>query len=99
MVYEDVLPLFPEGRGERPVLQRYHGVDGPLAVSDPVSPLRITGAFIKAAQGAGYPITPTSMAPSRRGSDIIRRRRAMGGGAAPPCPIFVPRAIEKTWRL
>ena len=56
--YEDVLPYFRKAEANGRFSNRYHGVDGPLAVSDPVSPLKITAAFIKAAQEAGIPYNP-----------------------------------------
>jgi choline dehydrogenase len=56
--YEDVLPYFRKAESNSRFSDRYHGVDGPLAVSDPISPLKITSAFIKAAQEAGIPYNP-----------------------------------------
>ena len=56
--YEDVLPYFRRAEANGRFSNRYHGVDGPLAVSDPVSPLKITAGFIKAAQEAGIPYNP-----------------------------------------
>jgi choline dehydrogenase len=56
--YEDVLPYFRKAESNSRFSNRYHGVDGPLAVSDPISPLKITSAFIKAAQETGIPYNP-----------------------------------------
>jgi len=56
--YEDVLPYFRKAECNSRFSNRYHGTEGPLAVSDPVSPLKITAAFIKAAQEAGVPYNP-----------------------------------------
>ncbi len=56
--YEDVLPYFRKAEGNRRFANRYHGTDGPLAVSDPISPLPISAAFIRAAQQAGIPYNP-----------------------------------------
>jgi choline dehydrogenase-like flavoprotein len=53
--YEDVLPYFRKAEANARFSNAYHGVDGPLAVSDPISPLKISGAFIKAAQETGIP--------------------------------------------
>ena len=53
--YEDVLPYFRKAEANSRFSNRYHGTDGPLAVSDPISPLKITSAFIKAAQEVGIP--------------------------------------------
>ena len=56
--YEDLLPYFRKAESNSRFSNRYHGADGPLTVSDPISPLKITAAFIKAAQEAGVPYNP-----------------------------------------
>ena len=56
--YEEVLPYFRKAEANSRFSNRYHGTDGPLAVSDPISPLKISAAFIKAAQEAGIPYNP-----------------------------------------
>jgi len=56
--YEEVLPYFRKAEGNRRFADRYHGTDGPLAVSDPISPLPISAAFVRAAQQAGIPYNP-----------------------------------------
>jgi len=56
--YEDVLPYFRKAEANARFANRYHGTEGPLAVSDPISPLKISAAFIKAAQEAGIPYNP-----------------------------------------
>jgi choline dehydrogenase len=56
--YEDVLPYFRKAESNARFSDKFHGVDGPLAVSDPISPIKITSAFIKAAQEAGLPYNP-----------------------------------------
>ncbi len=56
--YEEVLPYFRKAESNRRFANRYHGTDGPLAVSDPISPLPISAAFIRAAQQAGLPYNP-----------------------------------------
>jgi len=56
--YADVLPYFRKAESNARFSNEYHGTDGPLRVSDPISPLPITSAFIKAAQEAGIPFNP-----------------------------------------
>ena len=53
-----MLPYFRKAENNRRFANRYHGTDGPLAVSDPISPLPISAAFIRAAQQAGIPYNP-----------------------------------------
>jgi choline dehydrogenase-like flavoprotein len=56
--YEEVLPYFRKAESNSRFSNRYHGTEGPLAVSDPISPLKISAAFIKAAQEVGLPYNP-----------------------------------------
>ena len=53
--YHDVLPYFRKAESNARFSNEFHGVNGPLSVSDPISPLKITAAFIKAAQEVGIP--------------------------------------------
>lgn len=53
--YADVLPYFRKAEDNVRLCNAYHGVGGPLRVSDPISPLPITATFIRAAQQAGLP--------------------------------------------
>ncbi|KAA9010033.1 GMC family oxidoreductase [Histidinibacterium aquaticum] len=53
--YAEVLPYFRKAEDNARLCNAYHGVGGPLRVSDPISPLPITATFIKAAQQAGLP--------------------------------------------
>ena len=51
--YADVLTYFRKAEDNVRLCNEYHGTGGPLRVSDPISPLPITAAFIRAAQQAG----------------------------------------------
>lgn len=53
--YDDVLPYFRKAEDNVRLSNEYHGIGGPLRVSDPISPLPITARFIRAAQQAGLP--------------------------------------------
>ena len=52
--YEDVLPYFKKSQDQQRGTDDYHGVGGPLAVSDPMDPHPMADAFIQAAQDVGY---------------------------------------------
>jgi choline dehydrogenase len=52
--YDDVLPLFKRSENQQRGADDYHGIDGPLWVSDPVDPHPMADAFIQAAQDAGF---------------------------------------------
>ncbi len=56
--YADVLPYFKRPEDNERFHNDYHGSGGPLGVSDPVRPLPISAAFVRAAQQAGLPFNP-----------------------------------------
>ena len=56
--YADVLPYFKRPEDNERFHNEYHASGGPLGVSDPVRPLPISGAFLRAAQQAGLPFNP-----------------------------------------
>ncbi len=56
--HADVLPYFKRPEDNERFHNDYHGSGGPLGVSDPVRPLPISAAFLRAAQQAGLPYNP-----------------------------------------
>ncbi len=56
--YADVLPYFKRAEDNQKLTNAYHGVGGPIGVIDPINPIPIDYAFIKAGQQAGYPYNP-----------------------------------------
>ena len=52
--FKDVLPYFVKSENNNRLCNDYHGVEGPLKVSDPV-PHKLTSTFVQAAQQAGFP--------------------------------------------
>ena len=56
--HADVLPYFKRPEDNERFCNDYHGSGGPLGVSDPVRPLPISAAFLRAAQQAGLPFNP-----------------------------------------
>ena len=52
--YQDVLPYFRKSEDQERGADEYHGVGGPLAVSDPSDPHPLCEAFIEAAEQSGY---------------------------------------------
>jgi choline dehydrogenase len=56
--YEDVLPYFKKAEDQQRGADRYHGVGGPLTVSDRFGRCELTEAMVEAAQQAGIPYTP-----------------------------------------
>src|SRR5689334_1841712 len=56
--YEDVLPYFRRAEDQQRGADEWHGVGGPLAVSDQRGPHPLCDAFIEAAEQAGIPRNP-----------------------------------------
>jgi choline dehydrogenase len=53
--YDDVLPYFKKSEDQQRGADEYHGVGGPLSVSDPAAPHELVEAFIRAAGETGLP--------------------------------------------
>ena len=56
--YEDVLPYFRKAEDQQRGADQYHGVGGPLAVSDVYETHPLAAAYVEAAIQAGYPRNP-----------------------------------------
>jgi len=55
--YDDVLPYFRKAEHNERGANKYHGVDGPLAVSDSEQHYTISKVFVEAAEQVGLPIS------------------------------------------
>ena len=53
--FREVLPYFRRAEDNQRLADAYHGVGGPLGVSDPLAPLPVAFAFLRAAQEFGIP--------------------------------------------
>ncbi|MEO8058518.1 MAG: GMC family oxidoreductase N-terminal domain-containing protein [Burkholderiales bacterium] len=53
--WDEVLPFFKRAEGNRRLADRFHGTDGPLAVSDAAYRHPLSLAFLRAAQELGLP--------------------------------------------
>jgi choline dehydrogenase-like flavoprotein len=51
--YADVLPYFKRAEDNQKMSNAWHGIGGPIGVIDPINPIPIDYAFIKAGQQAG----------------------------------------------
>lgn len=65
--YADVLPYFKKSEDQQRGLSEYHGVGGPLSVSDPAEPDELCDAFIAAGQESGLPFNPDFNGESQEG--------------------------------
>jgi choline dehydrogenase len=66
--YEDVLPYFKKGETRLgPADERYRGRNGPLVISDPITPGPLCDLFVEAAKSLGYPYVPDANAEAQDG--------------------------------
>jgi choline dehydrogenase len=56
--WQEVLPYFRRAEDNERFANAFHGSNGPLAVSDQISPHPLTKVFLRAAQQAGLPFNP-----------------------------------------
>ncbi|MEW6634813.1 MAG: GMC family oxidoreductase N-terminal domain-containing protein [Pseudomonadota bacterium] len=65
--YRDVLPYFKRAENNQRFANDYHGDQGPLGVSNPISPLPICEAYFRAGQEMGIPFNPDFNGASQEG--------------------------------
>ena len=56
--YQDVLPYFKKSEKQQRGASLFHGVDGLLSITDPLSPARVSQRFVEAAIAQGYEQNP-----------------------------------------
>ncbi len=70
--FDEVLPYFLRSEGNTALAGDWHGVDGPLGVSDIPAPQPMTRAFVLACQQRGIPYTPDFNGPAQAGAGIYQ---------------------------
>ena len=70
--YDDVLPYFRKAEDQQHGADEFHGVGGPLKVSDVPEPHPLAEAFIAAAESCGYPRTKDFNGASQEGFGYIQ---------------------------
>jgi choline dehydrogenase len=70
--YDDVLPYFRKAENNERGADAWHGVGGPLCVSDPSAPHPLCEAFFEAADACGYPRNPDFNGASQAGFGYIQ---------------------------
>jgi choline dehydrogenase len=76
--YEDVLPYFRKSENNERGEDRYHGADGPLAVSDARSVHPLLEAWVNAAQELGYPQNEDFNGATQQGVGIYQMTQGNG---------------------
>src|SRR5262249_34974922 len=70
--YEDVLPYFKRSQDQQRGASAFHGVGGPLHVSDPSGPSPASLTFLRAAEALGYPPNPDFNGPRQEGAGLYQ---------------------------
>jgi choline dehydrogenase len=70
--YADVLPYFRNSEDNERLVDDYHGQEGPLWVSDQVSPHELSRAFVRACQTWGVPYTADFNGESQYGASLYQ---------------------------
>ena len=70
--YADVLPLFKRAEDQENGADDFHGVGGPLAVSNPREPHELCEAFIKASAERGIPFNPDFNGANQEGAGYFQ---------------------------
>ena len=65
--FRDVLPYFKRAENNERYANDYHGYGGPLGVSNPIAPLPICEAYLRAGQEMGMPFNPDFNGASQEG--------------------------------
>jgi len=84
--YRDVLPYFKRAEDQQRGPDEFHGVGGPLTISDLRAPHELHDAFLSACQEVGYPANPDFNGETQEGAGTyqltIRNRRRCSAAIA-----------------
>jgi len=80
--YDDVLPYFRKAENQQRGGDKYHGVGGPLPVSDLGHPDPLSAAFIDAAAETGLPVNPDFNGATQEGAGFFQTTTQRGRRAS-----------------
>ena len=85
--HAEVLPYFRRFEDNERFSNAWHGTGGPIGVSDPISPHRMSKVFVRAAQEAGLPYNPDFNGERQEGCGLyqVTQRRGRRSSAAVEC--------------
>ncbi|MDX2001666.1 MAG: choline dehydrogenase [Chitinophagales bacterium] len=71
--FNDVLPYFKKAEDQQRGPSELHGVGGPMAVTDPISPNILSKLFLKAVTEVGQPLNDDLNGPKQDGFALVQR--------------------------
>lgn len=87
--HEDILPYYRRSEHNPRFSNKWHGVGGPLKVSDP-EPQMMTQVFVRAAQEAGFPFNPDFNGESQEGFGFYQTTTHNGRRSSAPVAYIRP---------
>ncbi len=76
--WDDVLPYFRKAEDNDRLSGPYHGVGGPIGVSDLITPTLLSHAFVRACQEMGMPYNPDFNGPVQEGCGFYQTNTRRG---------------------
>src|SRR5580693_7590604 len=92
--YDDVLPYFKRAENQQRGGDKYHGVGGPLSVSDLGHPDPLSAAFIDAAAETGLPVNPDFNGATQEGAGFFQTT-TRGGRRASTAVAYLRPAMSR----
>src|SRR6202790_3690409 len=97
--YEDVLPYFKKAENQQRGACDFHGVDGPLSVSDLGHADPLSAAFIAAAAETGLPVNPDFNGATQEGAGFFQTTTQRGRRASTAVAYLRPAKSRKNLRV
>ncbi|RFB06279.1 GMC family oxidoreductase [Parvularcula marina] len=97
--FDDVLPYFRKAENQMRGSDEWHGVDGPLPVSDQRDPHTLCDAFISAAGEAGHPANPDFNGASQEGAGYYQTTSRNGVRVSAARAYLTPIRSRKNLRV
>ncbi|MDA9433845.1 GMC family oxidoreductase [Bradyrhizobium sp. CCBAU 51627] len=97
--YDDLLPYFIRAEDQQRGASSYHGVGGPLSVSDPTEPHLLCDAFIAAAREGGHPVNPDFNGESQEGAGYYQATARRGRRASSAVAYLRPIRSRKNLKV
>src|ERR1700686_1441807 len=97
--YDDVLPYFRKAEHQQRGADDFHGVDGPLPVSDLGHPDPLSAAFIAAAAESGLPKNPDFNGATQEGAGFLQTTTRYGRRASTAVAYLRPALSRKNLRV
>jgi choline dehydrogenase len=97
--YDDVLPYFKKAENQQRGADDFHGVGGPLPVSDLGHPDPLSAAFIAAAAETGLPLNPDFNGATQEGAGFFQTTTRHGRRASTAVAYLRPAKGRKNLRV